>query len=587
WRKSEKDVIPTIQAMGQAAKDSGMSLSQLLPLIRALPEPLREIYLEAAGAKEAFYQIGAPETIENIEALAWGTADVATQVSNLNQAIGPMPSLLDEIEIGGRAWGETLVYIGSQLDEVSQKKLRNLVNEIDMVGVSADELASLLEQRVGEDAAQAFEDFREAARENYETQLELIASLLPQIGEKFDEWKARLQSIAEAHANFRTNLTTIYDHITSAGVEMPEQILAAVARQGPLFAQNFAQYFAEDPQGALENLKLIAPILMGETGDQIIEEILGLAPGVDHALQVGIEDPWEQTWESTKASAETGAQETGEAAVAGTETGLSGLPSVLERDWRDVVLGGVDLSEDVRPGAEATGEAMAGGIKQGIENRAGELLTAAANLAQRVLAQFKIDLQIRSPSRVMAEEVGLPIAQGIAVGMEEGAPLVRAAGVGLVSELYDAMSSAALKSDNPFEQALAAFTRSLTEGRIRAEWEDAFGSLGASALDALTKALTGDTGAASRLAGIVEDLIDEAREAGVPNAEELGQALIDAISRGLIDGSDAAIQAAIEALGDLTDAISEAVKIGADTLGAAIDENLADRKSTRLNSSHV
>ena len=63
------------------------------------------------------------------------------------------------------------------------------------------------------------------------------------------------------------------------------------------------------------------------------------------------------------------------------------------------------------------GSDMIEGIKQGIKNKAASLANEVANAAKRALDAAKNFLGINSPSKVMAEQVGAPMAQGVGVGL--------------------------------------------------------------------------------------------------------------------------------------------------------------------------
>jgi hypothetical protein len=74
--------------------------------------------------------------------------------------------------------------------------------------------------------------------------------------------------------------------------------------------------------------------------------------------------------------------------------------------------------------APSLGAALIDGIKSGVVNAARGLAQAAADAAKAALDAAKAALGIRSPSRVAAREVGVPLAEGILRGLTEGlAPL--------------------------------------------------------------------------------------------------------------------------------------------------------------------
>ena len=71
------------------------------------------------------------------------------------------------------------------------------------------------------------------------------------------------------------------------------------------------------------------------------------------------------------------------------------------------------------------GEMAMAGLNTGLNNGAGSVLSTANSIAERVKATIKSALDIHSPSRVMRDEVGRFIPQGIAVGIEADAGVVK------------------------------------------------------------------------------------------------------------------------------------------------------------------
>lgn len=88
------------------------------------------------------------------------------------------------------------------------------------------------------------------------------------------------------------------------------------------------------------------------------------------------------------------------------------------------------------------------GLADGINAGAGSALSAAQSVANRVTATIKKALDVHSPSRVMRDEVGKFIPQGIALGIEADADSVYSAMKTLSGGLMDAISpEVALQTD--------------------------------------------------------------------------------------------------------------------------------------------
>lgn len=83
-----------------------------------------------------------------------------------------------------------------------------------------------------------------------------------------------------------------------------------------------------------------------------------------------------------------------------------------------------DFGSQAAGAASSLGSAIVGGIADGIKNGASAIVNAAKDAAMAALNAAKSALGISSPSKVFADSVGLPMAQGMVQGMIAGAPMV-------------------------------------------------------------------------------------------------------------------------------------------------------------------
>lgn len=88
------------------------------------------------------------------------------------------------------------------------------------------------------------------------------------------------------------------------------------------------------------------------------------------------------------------------------------------------------------------GSAVIGGIISGIQGRANALWNTLRTVADRMLSTLKDALGIRSPSRLMREEVGAQIGAGIAQGLSDSTETVARAAGALAKTAQDAAQSA-------------------------------------------------------------------------------------------------------------------------------------------------
>jgi len=106
------------------------------------------------------------------------------------------------------------------------------------------------------------------------------------------------------------------------------------------------------------------------------------------------------------------------------------------------------------------------------------------------------------------------------------------------------------------------FMQAMAQGLAGQEMATEFGAAGARVLEAFGAALQDPSRQAS-IAPAIISLIDQAKAQGVPNADALGKALIDAVAAGLASGNWDGVYAAMH---DLADSLSPAaIKIKADT----------------------
>jgi hypothetical protein len=141
----------------------------------------------------------------------------------------------------------------------------------------------------------------------------------------------------------------------------------------------------------------------------VISTTLATIQGVLHIALDVIQGNWSGAWEQVKAT---------------FSTILNGLGTILS-----TVLNGLGaiitgIGPTLAAAATSIGHAIIDGIRSGITAGIGALEDAIKGAAQAALNAAKDILKTHSPSRVFHDEVGLPIAQGMAQGILDGAPIV-------------------------------------------------------------------------------------------------------------------------------------------------------------------
>jgi len=148
----------------------------------------------------------------------------------------------------------------------------------------------------------------------------------------------------------------------------------------------------------------------------VTETALAVLRGLFEAGTAALRGDWRAAWEAIRRIAES--------LWNGIRASAQNLMDALSSLFRTLYPRLESAFRQAIAGAPALGAALIDGIRSGVENAARGLAQAAANAAKAALDAAKRALGIRSPSRVAAREVGLPLAEGILRGLTEGlAPL--------------------------------------------------------------------------------------------------------------------------------------------------------------------
>ena len=118
----------------------------------------------------------------------------------------------------------------------------------------------------------------------------------------------------------------------------------------------------------------------------------------------------------------TGARAVGEDVVAGIRKGVSD-PAQQQQLVNDIQRTTDTAIGEVDPFPEGTelGLGIVSGVSKGIEQGAPSLFSQLNALAKDAVKAAKAAIDSKSPSKVFANEVGIPIAEGVALGIKQGA----------------------------------------------------------------------------------------------------------------------------------------------------------------------
>mgnify|MGYP000022028952 FL=1 len=311
----------------------------------------------------------------------------------------------------------------------------------------------------------AIDDMRTKYNELLETTTNMFDQIQMKSAISVDEMISNLQKNQEAVNNWATNLNTLAERGVNEG------ILAKLQQMGPqggLYVQELVnasdeklatlnEVFTQGGESAMNGLTAgmdtgalgITDKIKGIVQSQVSslqEEIAAadfssLGQEIPNGVSQGIEQGASTAGESSKNMANdikesfTSEMDINSPSRVFNEYGgfiTTGLAEGIDNGASQPTNSATTLSTQIKEPFNNlpsdftyAGEMAMAGLNTGLNNGAGSVLSTANSIAERVKATIKSALDIHSPSRVMRDEVGRFIPQGIAVGIEADAGVVK------------------------------------------------------------------------------------------------------------------------------------------------------------------
>jgi TP901 family phage tail tape measure protein len=203
--------------------------------------------------------------------------------------------------------------------------------------------------------------------------------------------------------------------------------------------------------------------------------ILAVAHAVWAAIQAAIITPMTATWHAIQALWKTVSDWLAAAwhAIAGVAASVwnairSAMTGPITAAWHTITSiigkiksaissglnGAYNAVKGIGAKFERIGESIAEGMVKGVEHSAGHLASAAKDAAKGALHAATSFLDVNSPSKVFAREVGSPISEGMALGITNSAHLAHQAVTDVAKGTVTA-ASAALEINSPSKKFAA------------------------------------------------------------------------------------------------------------------------------------
>lgn len=175
-------------------------------------------------------------------------------------------------------------------------------------------------------------------------------------------------------------------------------------------------------------------------------------------------------------------------------TTVQEFPGKVAEIWNAITTWIADTARNIWTKVQEIGRQIVEGIKQGILNAWQAFTNWLGGMFQGAVDGIKSFLGISSPSRLMAEQIGVPMVQGIQMGFEGEMPAFNQATLSKIAEWIGSIKVASQSSET--NEA-----GSTVVGGIREGFEEAWGAFHASAM-AMMEATWGE--AAARAAQIAQ-----------------------------------------------------------------------------------
>lgn len=256
----------------------------------------------------------------------------------------------------------------------------------------------------------------------------------------------------------------------AAGMQITEGVIDSINKLPP-------QMFVEGEKGRDEFLKAIKSNQYQEAGKYLNDGVkTGLEPfdammagkGKSGGNQLsnnlkGKQKDAENAGKSLASKAEAGAKTVIPKLSTVGGTGGQNLVNGLDNKQSAAYNAGANVSNSGKSGAqsvggwESVGSNMGAGISAGLRSAAESVGTAAANVVRNAMAAAQNAGQIKSPSRLMRDQVGKYLAEGVAVGMDRDKTVVKSAKNMALSAVTTTKQALDIHSPSRVMQSLGEF----------------------------------------------------------------------------------------------------------------------------------
>lgn len=457
-----REAAESVEALGARMVEAQIPAEDIVAEWEKMPDALKDIFYEAANVEHSLAVIDERQQQLN-ESAAAARGELAANAVSWSDVQAHIDATSTSLDDAAQLWdgvfADILPAAVQEWEAATGKSFEGFRTEIPPTISTLDELKGFLETSLGPDGAAALDSLRASAQQSFEGIKSSVRGVLPTVNEEFSAWQSRIQEMVRAHENFDTNIETILGGIPPEYSHMTGLIGGILREQGPQITQQMADYFAENPEGTIDTFLSALPVMYGDGLTATELAILQHEGTMDAATAAAFTTPVETATDAALEAASTAGAAIPADAAAAIEADAHLLETAAEGAFLDnVTAAGEDaLGEADRVGGQipvdaaaaldanastlataaqdavsgaisnvdtsasaGVGVDMVNGIVRGISSAGSRVGTAMSRVVRQGIDRAKAEAGIESPSRVMRDEVGVPMAEGLAGGLADG-----------------------------------------------------------------------------------------------------------------------------------------------------------------------
>ena len=294
---------------------------------------------------------------ENKKSMKEMEEDVAELIKGMQRDKVDYIDVIEGLKAAGIDWKDTIIEdVLKEMRLAYEDDIPRLVNLADAAALALAETGAAAGTSAT-DMAAATETAIKKMQEDYEKIKDSVKDILPTVDETFAAWKARIEGMAKAYAEFPENIRKLYVLFRDAGVDNAYAVAEGWASQGPEMTAAALTYFKDIPVEALQEAGVAMTTVMGTNLADVNTEFTS----------------WTVKYEA-------------------------------------------DAATRLKAAGRTIADAIAEGMKEGFKLASGEIYTAADMMAGMAIDAMEKRGGVKSPSTVttkIADEYGTGFANGM------------------------------------------------------------------------------------------------------------------------------------------------------------------------------